>query len=145
MAVLCGMRLPAFMGLLMVAACQPSGTETGGHTEPITAPAPGTVIAVDSIRHADALNTFTFRVSITKAPEAGVYTVDATDGPNRGITQFTMPKGAAEYPVVMRRDGTDRMAIGFRTPDDTTFYPYYEVVSANKTIRAQYTNAYKFE
>ncbi|RYD52946.1 MAG: hypothetical protein EOP52_02015 [Sphingobacteriales bacterium] len=147
MTVLCAMRILAFIALLPVAGCQSSGTSTdvSASTPALMAPAPGTVVAVDSIQHTDALNTFTFRVTITKASEAGVYTVEAVDGPNRGTTQFTMPKGATDYPVAMRRGGTSRMEIGFRMPDEPTFYPYYEVVAENKTIRAQYTNAYKFE
>lgn len=108
---------------------------------------PGTVVAEDSIRHsADGLNQFTFRVTVEKAPERGVYTVKAQDGPNKGETQFTLPKGGEDFQVVMHKDPTKaRMAIGFQVPGDKAFYPYYEVVSEGKTIRAQYTTAYRFE
>ncbi len=111
------------------------------------APAPGTVVAEGKIQQSeDGLNRFMFQVTVTKAPERGVYTVTAADGPNQGETQFTLPKGAEDYRVVLRKlPAEKRMAIGFEAPGDTTFYPYYEVVSENKTIRAQYTNAYRFE
>lgn len=115
-------------------------------TSPI-APAPGTVVGEAHTEHSgDGLNRFTFRVTVTKAAEKGVYTVAAQDGPNHGETQFTLPKGAEDFRVVLRKGNQkNRIEIGFEAPGDTAFYPYYEVVSENKTIRAQYTNAYRFE
>lgn len=110
-------------------------------------PVSGTVVAEAQTEHSeDGLNQFTFRVTVTKAPQKGVYTVFAQDGPTEGETQFTLPKGAEDYRVVMRKgDRKNRMIIGFEVPGDTAFYPYYEVVAEAKTIRAQYTNAYRFE
>lgn len=145
------MRLLLLSGaVLVLASCEPkTGSISGNSKSPLPEgpPAAGTVVAEDSIRHrGDGLNQFTFRVVVTKAPERGVYTVNAQDGPNKGETQFTLPKRGEDFQVVMHKDPTKaRMAIGFQVPGDKAFYPYYEVVSEGKTIRAQYTNAYQFE
>ncbi len=139
---------PFLLSLLLVAACRdipenPSPA-TAIHQE---APAPGTVVGEAKTEHSeDGLNRFTFRVTVTKAPEKGVYTVVAADGPNHGETQFTLPKGGEDFRVALRKgQRQNRIEIGFEAPGDTAFYPYYEVVSENKTIRAQYTHAYRFE
>lgn len=136
--------------LLLMTACR-SEPQRQNQPSPVSqeatpTPLSGAVVAEESTSHTDGLNRFTFRVTVTKAPERGVYNVSAEDGPNKGETQFTLPKGGEDHAVVLRITGdATRMEIGFRAPGDTTFYPYYEVASEGKTIRAAYTHAYRFE
>ncbi len=143
------MRFSLF-AFISLAACHaaPEKPSSEGDWKSTEAPAPGTVVAERVMEHTtvDGLNTFRFRVKVTKAAARGVYNVLAQDGPNKGETRFTLPKGGEDYMVMLRQiDETTRMEIGFRAPGNTTIYPYYEVVAEGKTIRAGYTHAYRFE
>ncbi len=112
-------------------------------------PKPGTVVAkAEKKIKEDTLNDsrFQIRVVADSAIENGVYDVDVDYGPNFASGQFTMPKGGEHLvPVIKTGSSPYSFIIGFRLPDDTTFYEYYEVTSNKQSTKMQYINTYSFE
>lgn len=110
---------------------------------------PGTVVATAEKKITeDTLNDFRFQVRVVadSAIEKGVYDVDVDYGPNFASGQFTMPKGGEHLvPVIKTGSSPYSFIIGFRLPDDTTFYEYYEVTSNKQSTKMQYINTYSFE
>jgi len=101
-----------------------------------------TPIAEDNLNHA----TFSVKVVTDSNAQPGVYTVIAASGANTAKGQFTMPRKGEGYPVAMRKgDAAYCYVIGFKIPDDTTFYDYFEVRSKNDTIKMRYLKSYSFE
>ncbi len=130
-------------GALVLASC------TGGAPHPAAQketapPPPNTVVTTDSLSRTDGLNSFTFAVTLRSTDTKGIYDVLVHDGPKEAAGQFTMPRGAEGYPVQLRRDGTNAFQVGFSTPDDTTFLPYYRIAAAPGSIEMKYTHAYSF-
>ncbi len=129
-------------GLLFIAACANPEAPAGAPPVP---PAPNTVVAADSLEHQDALNTFTFAVRLRSTTTRGVYDVLVHDGPKEAAGQFTMPRGAEVFPVRLRRGPGAAFIVGFSSPDDTVFLPYYRIAAAPQTIEMTYTHAYSFK
>lgn len=112
-------------------------------------PKPGAIVAsAETPISEDKLNHSAFSVKVVADSNAltGVYTVIAASGANTAKGQFTMPKKGEDYPIVIRRgDAVYSYVIGFKIPDDTTFYDYFEVRSKNDTIKMRYLKSYSFE
>lgn len=112
-------------------------------------PKPGAIVASaeipiveDNLNHA----TFSVKVAADSNAQPGVYTVMAASGANTAKGQFTLPKKGEDYPIAMRKgDAAYCYVIGFKIPDDTTFYDYFEVRSKNDTIKMRYLKSYSFE
>ena len=111
-------------------------------------PKPGAVIASAEMPVTDdELNHFVFSVKVIADSNiaSGVYDVDADYGPNYAMGQFTMPKGGEDLVPIIRRGASPyTFVIGFKQPNDTTFYEYFEVKSSRKTTKMQYLKAYTF-
>jgi len=96
----------------------------------------------------DKLNNSVFSVKLIADSNGrpGVYNVCAVSGFNTANSMFTMPKGAEKSrPVIHKRNGLYAYIVGFHIPNDTTFYEYYEINSANNTITMRYVKSYTFE
>jgi hypothetical protein len=95
----------------------------------------------------DSLNHYTFSIKIIPDSSAGqgVYDVDADFGPNFAEGQFTMPKGGEDLaPIIKRGVAPNTFIIGFKVPDDTTFYEYFEVSGSKAATKMRYIKAYTF-
>lgn len=112
-------------------------------------PKPGTVVAsAEKKITEDTLNNFRFQIRVVadSAIEKGVYDVDVDYGPNFASGQFTMPKGGEHLaPIIKTGLQPYSYIIGFRLPDDTTFYEYYEISCTKQSTKMQYINTYSFE
>lgn len=112
-------------------------------------PKPGTeVLSVSEPVKGDTLNNFTFSVKVIADSDVanGAYDVNMSYGPNTGSGKFTMPKGGAHFtPVIRKASAPYTYIIGFRIPDDTTFYDYFEVSSTDKGGNMRYIKAYSFQ
>ena len=112
-------------------------------------PKPGTTVAnAERKITEDSLNDFRFQIRVIadSAVQNGVYNVDVDYGPNFASGQFTMPKGGEHLlPVIKSGNSPYTYIIGFRLPDDTTFYEYYEVSSNKQSTKMQYINTYSFQ
>jgi len=111
-------------------------------------PKPGSLIASAEMPVTDdALNKFTFSVKVIADSNVkeGVYDVDVDYGPNFAEGKFTMPKGGEDFRPVVRKGKTPyTYIIGFKIPEDTTFYDYFEVSSSKANTKMQYIKAYTF-
>jgi hypothetical protein len=75
----------------------------------------------------------------------GVYDVDVDFGPNFAESKMTLPKGGEHFtPVIRKGSQSYSYIIGFRIPEDTTFYDYFEVTSTRGQTKMQYIKAYTF-
>ena len=135
---LCG---NCFLFLLLAGCATPS--ENVPAETVYTPPPAGTIVAIDSFKHSDGLNEFLFKIAVKVDSNKGVYTVTAQDGPRDAAAQFTMPRNGETLPVSIKNEAPTAFVIGFKMPDDTTFYPYYRVGLIGTAIEMQYTNAYK--
>lgn len=127
---------------LTVAGCNNSSTEKAKEF-----PKPGTIVATAQMPIKDELNNFTFSIKVVADSEvkAGVYDVDVDFGPNFAEGKFTMPKGGEELkPLIRTGSNPYTYIIGFKVPNDTTFYDYFEVSSSKDHTKMQYIKAYSF-
>jgi hypothetical protein len=95
----------------------------------------------------DSLNHFKFSIQVIPDSNAGrgVYDVDADFGPNFAEGQFSMPKGAEDLtPIIRKGIAPNTFIIGFKVPDDTTFYEYFEVSSSKAATKMLYIKTYTF-
>ena len=129
-------------------ACKNSEDGTASSTRPKQFPKPGTVVAAAEMPiTGDPLNKFIFSVKVIadSNTNSGEYDVDADYGPNFAEWHFTMPKGGAFLvPIIRKGDAPYTYIVGFRLPDDTTFYDYFEVSSGHGATKMQYLKAYTF-
>ena len=111
-------------------------------------PKPGTTVAEAKMPITDdALNHFTFSVKVVADSDIanGVYDIDADYGPNFAEGKLTMPKGAEDAKLDIRKGNTPyTFIVGFRMPGDTTFNEYFQVTSTKNNTRMEYTKAYTF-
>ena len=111
-------------------------------------PAPGTIIdSLSSPISEDKLNHFICGVKIIadRNIATGIYDIDADYGPNFAESQLTMPKGAENFRLYIKRGAIPcSFIIGFKMPDDTTFYDYFEVDCSRTATKMQYIKAYTF-
>ena len=95
----------------------------------------------------DALNDASFKVEVIadSAIANGVYDVDADFGPGFGEGQFTIPAGIEDAtPLIRKGYEPYTYIIGFRLPNDTTFYDYFRVSATKHSIKMEYIRAYSF-
>jgi hypothetical protein len=128
--------------LLLLAGCT-TPSENAPEEAAYTPPPAGTIVATDSFNHSDGLNDFLFKIAVKADSNKGVYTVVVQDGPRDATAQFTMPRNGEALPVSVKKEVPTAFVIGFKMPEDTTFYPYYRVGLIGTAIEMQYTNAYK--
>lgn len=133
------------LALAIMISC---GQEKGTETKAKQFPKPGTIVAQDSMPVTeDQLNHFVFAVKVIADSNvtSGLYDVDADFGPNYAGSSFTMPKGGEDLKPLIRK-GTKpyTFIIGFKIPNDTTFYDYFEVSSDRHNTKMQYIKAYTF-
>ncbi len=131
----------------LLTSCQNSAT-VNKSSKKVRLPVPGTIIdSLSSPVTEDKLNHFFCSVKIIADSNiaAGVYDIDADYGPNFAEGKLTMPKGAENSRLLVRK-GTIPCSfiIGFRIPDDTTFYDYFEVDFSKTATKMQYIKAYTF-
>lgn len=138
-----------FLSALVIfffAACQNAAVRDQKTQKNI--PKPGTIVASAEVPVTDdTLNHFTCSVKVVADSNVagGVYDVEAEYGPNFATNQFTMPAGAADYTLNIRKEKSPySFIIGFTLPHDTTFYDYFEVILSKSVTRMQYTKAYTF-
>jgi len=140
--------IPALLvAVSLLSSCQNAATGSkGAKAMPLTVP--GTVVASMSMPvNEDKLNHFSCSVKVVADSNiaAGVYDVDADYGPNFAEGQLTMPKGAGNFRLVIKSGPVPcSFIIGFKMPDDSTFYDYYEVDCSKTQTRMQYIKAYTF-
>lgn len=112
-------------------------------------PAPGTVVDSMAMPIADDVNHGVFYATIvvdSDVIQKGIYDVRAAYGNNTAEGKFMMPKGGERYkPQIRKAKEPYRYVVGFRTPDDTTFYEYFEVTAQRLTIGMKYLKSYSFE
>ncbi len=101
-------------------------------------------MATDSFKHSDGLNEFVFKIAVQVDSLEGVYNVIAQDGPRDAQSRFSMPRKGEAMPLSIKNEAPTAFIIGFKMPEDTTFYPYYRVELKGTTIEMQHTNAYQF-
>ena len=132
--------------LWFLAACDNTTTSSTAHAPQL--PKPGTVLlSVSEPIVEETLNKFTFSVKVSADGNVanGVYKVEMSYGPNTGEGKFTMPKGAESATPVIKKGGRPyTYIIGFKIPDDTTFYEYFEVSSTSSGGDMRYIKAYSF-
>lgn len=111
-------------------------------------PAPGTVI--DSLSEPvtdDTLNNFMATIKIVADSNAvnGVYEIETEFGPNLAINKFTLPKGMTNgIPQLKKANQKHTYIVGFKLPDDTTFYDYYQISSDKQSTKMQYIKSYYY-
>jgi hypothetical protein len=136
--------IPATIIIAFTISC---GNHDGTTKAPVKKfPKPGTIIAsAETPITNDPLNHFKFIVKVVADSNisSGVYDVDVDYGPNFAEGQFAMPKGGEDLTPLIRKD-SGGFIIGFRVPNDTTFYDYFEVRASKKTTKMQYIKAYSF-
>jgi hypothetical protein len=141
-------RIHLIISMIIIVAF---ATSCGNHSDTPKAsakkyPKPGTIIdSAETPITNDPLNHFIFSVKVVADSNvsSGVYDVDVDYGLNFAEGQFTMPKGGEDLTPLIRKDNTG-FIIGFRVPNDTTFYDYFEVRASKKTTKMQYIKAYSF-
>jgi len=110
---------------------------------------PGTIVAEASEPiTADTLNKFTYsiRVIADSSGARGGYKVESAYGPNIASSKFTMPKGIEDnVPMLRKGPGACHYIVGFKLPDDTTFYTYYDILATSTTTKMAYINSYSFK
>ena len=119
-----------------------------GNKSKFQPPKPGQVVVTAEMPSEDKLNHATFSVKVAADSDAhpGVYTVNASSGQNLARGQFTLPrKGESFEPVLRKGAAPYTFIIGFRIPDDTAFYDYFEVSSIQDTIKMKYLKSYSFD
>lgn len=143
------MKITTLLSLLsmscLFAACNSTGGNTGSNWQP---PAPGTII--DSFSEPvtdDTLNNFTATIKIVADSNVanGVYEIETEFGPNLAINKFSLPKGMTNgTPKLKVTDEKHTYIIGFKIPNDTTFYDYYQVSFDKQTTKMQYIKSYYY-
>lgn len=95
----------------------------------------------------EQLNKFTFSIKVIADSNitSGEYDVDADYGPNFAEGHLAMPKGGEHLvPVIRKGSEPNTFIIGFKLPNDTTFYDYYQVTGTHNAMKMQYIKAYTF-
>lgn len=111
-------------------------------------PPAGTILAADSMKIRDPLNTFYFAVKIVsnKHSNYGSYDVVAHYGPNEAKSAFSFPKeGRHIMPVLKKGKEPFTYIIGFYWDNDPHFYDYYQVSARKGEIMMKYIKAYSFQ
>lgn len=96
----------------------------------------------------DKLNNSKFVVKLRADSQVryGVYDVEVSYNKNEAKGMFTMPKGITHIvPLISKNVSNYTCIIGFKMPDDTTFYPYFEVTGSNNNINMNYIRGYNFQ
>jgi len=139
--------LCAVAALMYCSACN-NAADTPANASAKALPKPGTVVAAaEQPVTDDQLNKFTFSVKVIADSNVatGIYDVDVDYGPNFAESKMTLPKGGEQFtPDIRKGDRPYTYIIGFRIPDDTTFYDYFEVSSDKGATKMQYIKAYTF-
>lgn len=123
--------LPVLSACIILSACNghPSKQADGtAEVENIPTPAPGTIVAEDSMPVPDALNDlqFSVKVAANEYTSRGTYTIRISYSSSReDSTMFTLPKGGANLPVFLKKGDEYSYIIGFTYLGQA--YDYYEV------------------
>lgn len=154
-------RLPClFIILFFLCSCGHSGTGDNAAQNDTrwTPPPAGTVVAADSMKIDDPLNTFYFAVKLISSPANGeegtfgfIYDIETHYGPANTSGRFSMPSGGKDLKPLLRKatDGSYTFIIGFipgkEFGGDNTFKEYYAVSGNKGSIEIRALKGYKFQ
>jgi hypothetical protein len=118
--------------VLTLSACGNTDNTADNDSVSFYAPAPGTVIAADSMRiKEDNLNELYYSVSVTATGNSveGAYMLRAAHGYNEAQSEIKFPKLTQSLTPAIRRDEQMPYSyiIGFKYDNDTTFNDYIRV------------------
>ncbi len=140
--------------VLFISSCRNAAERKGAGgkeyaDEKYIAPAPGTVIAADSVIIPDPLNELYFSVKIitNEYSGKGTYDIVVLHGYRDAVTQITFPKTDRYLQPVLKRVNEDEYVVGFHLENDTSFYDYYSVLynTGSRDLEMKYLKAYSFE
>jgi hypothetical protein len=129
--------------MLLLAACKGNN--------PTVAELPKIGEVVDSASMAfseDSLNKFNFKIAVVADSyiALGAYRVHAYCGPDSAVGVFRLPKGGEFYrPSIRKALSANTYTIGFKIPNDTTFYDYFSVKASHKSFTMDYIKTYTLQ
>ena len=140
--------ITALVGATVAVGCKSNSSDN------YVQPKPGVVVDSMAMPVEGDINHAVFSVAIVVDSDqmrAGLYDVRAAFGESVAEGKFSMPKGGEKNkPIVRKAKEPFRYVVGFKVPDDTTFYEYFEVQAQRSPgvatiIGMKYLKSYSFE
>ena len=139
--------------LLLTLSCnnntRNSDSATSGKNEyGIAIPAPGTVVAADSMVIPDPLNElyFSVRLVANEQSQNDIYDVVVRYGFNDATTQISLPRGADKplKPALKKSAQPFTYIVGFYHGDDPAFNDYFLISAGRDKTEMRYIKTYSF-